>query len=177
MTTEAPGPTAVPPQSHQQHHENITQTPRQWTPLNPEAEPWQPWSPINNPLAKGQRPPPYSGPLDQPKSCLRPYRHLRHFRTLRSHEPRSPRRVHFPEEAGAHYRPFSPTYHSDHVQDWYHHFNPYRLFRTLPPQGGNEIHLDPEWTRFWDPDEPRYEPLHQRLMLEFYRLQQFAHQK
>ena len=63
------------------------------------------------------------------------------------------------------------------MQDWYHHFNPYRLFRTLPPQGGNEIHLDPEWTRFWDPDEPRYEPLHQRLMLEFYRLQQLAHQK
>ena len=85
--------------------------------------------------------------------------------------------MHFPEEAGAHYRPFSPTDPSDHVQDWYHHFIPYRLFRTLPPQGWNEIHLDPEWTRFWDPDEPRYAPLHQRLMLEFYRLQQLANQR
>ena len=85
--------------------------------------------------------------------------------------------MHFPEEAGAHYRPFSPTDPSDYVQDWYHHFNPYRLFRTLPPQGGNEIHLDPEWERFWDPDEPRYAPLHQRLMLEFYRLQQLANQR
>ena len=63
------------------------------------------------------------------------------------------------------------------MQDWYHHFNPYRLFRTLPPHGGNEIHLDPEWTRFWDPDVPRYAPIHQRLMLEFYRLQQLAHQR
>ena len=69
---------------------------------------------------------------------------------------------------GAHWRPKEP---SDH------HFNPYRLFRTLPPQGGNEIHLDPEWTRFWDPDEPRYAPLHQRLILEFYRLQQLANQR
>ena len=77
----------------------------------------------------------------------------------------------------AHYRPFSPTYPSDHVHDWYNHFNPYRLFRTLPPTGGNKINIDHEWTRFWDPDDPMYEPLHQRLMLEFYRLQQLAHQK
>ena len=39
------------------------------------------------------------------------------------------------------------------------------------------MNIDPEWTQFWDPDDPRYEPLHQRLMLEFYRLQQFAHQR
>ena len=95
MPTEAPSSTAVPTQSHQRHHENIPQTPRQWTPLNPDAEPWQPWSPVNNPLATGEGPPLYSGPLDQPKSCLRPYRHLRQFRTLQSHEPRSPKKCTF----------------------------------------------------------------------------------
>ena len=85
--------------------------------------------------------------------------------------------MHFPEGVAAYYRPFSPTDPSDHLQDWYNHFNTYRLFRTLPPTGGNQIDLDPEWTQFWDPDNPRYEPLHQRLMLEFYRLQQLAHQR
>ena len=85
--------------------------------------------------------------------------------------------MHFPEEVIAFYIPFSPTDPPDHVQDWYNHFNPYRLFRTLPPQGWNPIDLDPEWTPFWDPDDPRFEPLYQRLMLEFYRLQQLAHQK
>ena len=153
----------MPHRSHQQHHEDIPQTPRPWSTLNPDAEPWQLWSTVNNPLATGAPPSLYSRPLEQQNSCLRPYRHLKHFRTLEPHEPRSPRRVHFPEEAGAHYRPFSPTDPSDPVQDWYHHFNPYRLFRTLPP--------------FWDPDEPRYAPLHQRLMLEFYRLQQLANQR
>ena len=63
------------------------------------------------------------------------------------------------------------------MQDWYNHFNPYFLFLTLPHTGGNKINIDPEWTQFWDQDDPRYEPLHQRLMLEFYRLQQLAHQK
>ena len=85
--------------------------------------------------------------------------------------------MHFPEDSIAHYITFSPTDPSDYVQDWYHHINPYSLFRTMPPTGGNKINLDREWTRFWDPDDPRYEPLHQRLMLEFYRLQQLAHQR
>ena len=102
---------------------------------------------------------------------------LRHFRTLRPKEARSHRKVHFPEGVAAYYRPYSPTDPSDHVQGWYNHFNPYRLFRTLPPTGGNKINIYHEWTQFWDPDDPRYEPLYQRLMLEFYRLQQLAHQK
>ena len=85
--------------------------------------------------------------------------------------------MHFPEEAAARYRRLSPTDPSDYVQDWYHHFNPYRLFQTIPPHGGNEIIVDAEWTRFWDHDDPRYQPLHQRLMLEFYRLQQLANQQ
>ena len=122
VTTEAPGLKAVPPRNHRQHHDNIPQTQRPWSNLNPDAEPWQPWSPINNPLETGAGPPPYSGPLEQQKPCLRPYRHLKHFRTLQPHEPRSPRRMHFPEDAEAHYRHFSPTDPSDHVQDWYHHF-------------------------------------------------------
>ena len=107
VTTEAPGPQAVPPRNHRQHHEHVPQTPHPQSTLNPDAEPWQPWSP-NNPLATGTPTPLYSGPLEQQKPCLRPYRHLKHFRTLQPHEPRSPRRVHFPEEAGAHYRPSSP---------------------------------------------------------------------
>ena len=133
VATEAPDLAVAPPPSHQQHHENTPQTPRQWTPLNHEAEPWQPWSPSDNPAAT-QGPSLYADTLLQPKPCLRPHRHHRHFRRLRPTDPRSPRKVHFPEEAIAHYRPFSPTDPSDYVQDWYNHFNPYRLFQTLPPQ-------------------------------------------
>ena len=173
MTTEAPGLTAVHPRNHQQHHENIPQTPRQWTPLNPEAEPWQP---VDISAAE-QGPSLYTDPLHQQKPCLRPHRHRRHPRRSGPNDSRPSPKVHFPEDPIAQYRPFSPSDPSDHVQDWYNHFNPYRLFRTLPPTGGNKINIDPEWTRFWDPDNPRCEPLHQRLMLEFYRLQQLAHQK
>ena len=173
VTTEAPGLKAMPPRSHRQHHENIPQTPRQWTPLNPEAEPWQP---VETPTA-AQEPSPATDPPPQRKPCLQPHRHRRHPRRSGAKDSRPSRKVHFPEEVMAFYRPFSATDPADHVQDWYNHFNPYRLFRTLPPQGGYHIDLDPEWTQFLDPDDPRFEPLHQRLVHEFYRRQQLAHQK
>ena len=134
------------------------------------------WSPADYPAAT-RGPSIYSGPLSQLKSCLCPYRHLKHFRRLRPNEPRSPRNVHFPEEAVDHYRPFSPTDPSDYVQNWYHHFNPYRLFRTLPPRCWKRNKPRRRVDTLWEPDDPIYEPLHQRLMLEFYRLQQLAHQK
>ena len=145
--------------------------------MNQEAEPLRPWSLANNQAAIGQGLSLYSDPLLQLKSCIRHHWNRRHFRRLGPNDTLSPRKVHFPDEAGAQYRPFSPTDPSDYVQDWYQHFNTYRRIRTMPPHGGNDIHLDGGWTKFWDPEDPRYQPVHQRLMLEFYRLQKLANQR
>ena len=82
VTSKTPGQVAAPTPRHQQHNENIQQTPSQWTPLDPEAEPRQPWSPADNPAATGQCPSLSSDPLFKPKPSLRPHRHHRYFRRL-----------------------------------------------------------------------------------------------